>query len=140
MSNGAIPNSHETVARSVVAAVLMIASNAIAGQDSRPLKSLIDDAHQRVYLLVRDGVDIRELTGGRNLAHVDLPGAASPTRAATSTKFRSSAATIFNPIADSAGKSIRNSSASAELFSRDNCEPRSNNGRGKFYRLRRRDA
>jgi hypothetical protein len=52
----------------------MITSGAIAGQGTRPLKSLIDDAHQRVYLLVRDGVDVRELTGGRTLAHVDLPG------------------------------------------------------------------
>jgi hypothetical protein len=31
--------------------------------------------------------------------------------------------------------SIENSSAWAELFARDNCEPRSNNGREKFYRF-----
>ena len=48
----------------------------------------------------------------------------SPTRAATSTRF--AAATILNPIADT-GISIENSSAWAELFARDNCEPRSKN-------------
>src|SRR5581483_7869850 len=47
-----------------------------------------------------------------------LARAASPTRAATSTKSRSSAATIFNPIADIGDKSIENSSVSAELFAR----------------------
>ena len=58
----------------VVATVLMIASSAIAGQDSRPLKYVVDDAHHRVYLLVRDGVEIRELaSGGRHVTHVDLP-------------------------------------------------------------------
>src|SRR5689334_7341288 len=61
--------------------------------------------------------------------------AASPTRAATSTKFRLSVATIFDSIPDTAGKSIRNSSADTELFARDNCEPRCNNGREKFYQF-----
>src|SRR6516165_6461555 len=50
--------------------------------------------------------------------------AVSPTRAATSTRF--AAATILNPIANT-GISIENSSAWAELFARDNCEPRSKN-------------
>jgi hypothetical protein len=49
----------------------------------------------------------------------------SPTRAATSTRF--AAATILNPIADTGSISIENSSAWAELFARDNCEPRSKN-------------
>jgi hypothetical protein len=31
--------------------------------------------------------------------------------------------------------SIKNSSAWAELFARDNCEPLSNNGREQFYRF-----
>jgi len=31
--------------------------------------------------------------------------------------------------------SIKNSSAWAELFARDNCEPLSNNGRETFYRF-----
>src|ERR1700733_4971148 len=51
--------------------------------------------------------------------------AVSPTRAATSTRF--AAATILDPIADSGSISIENSSACAELFARDNCEPRSKN-------------
>jgi uncharacterized membrane protein YfcA len=49
----------------------------------------------------------------------------SPTRAATSTRF--AAATILNPIADTASISIENSWAQAELFARDNCEPRRKN-------------
>src|SRR3954463_14607089 len=53
--------------------------------------------------------------------------AVSPTSAATSTRFRFSAATILNPIADTASISIKNSSVCAELFARDNCEPRGNN-------------
>src|SRR5580698_7116083 len=51
--------------------------------------------------------------------------AVSPTRAATSTRF--AAATILNPIADTAGTSIEDSLAWAELFARDNCERRSKN-------------
>src|SRR5262249_29018874 len=51
--------------------------------------------------------------------------AVSPTRAAASTRF--AAATILNPIADTGSISIENSSAWAELFARDNCEPRSKN-------------
>jgi len=42
---------------------------------------------------------------------------------------------MFNPIADTGSMSIKNSSAWAELFARDNCEPLSNNGREKFYRF-----
>ena len=37
------------------------------------------------------------------------------------------AATILNPIADTGSTSIENSSARAELFARDNCEPRGKN-------------
>jgi hypothetical protein len=43
--------------------------------------------------------------------------------------------TIDNPIADTGSMSIKNSSVWAELFARDKCEPRSNNGREKFYRF-----
>jgi len=49
----------------------------------------------------------------------------SPTRAATSTGF--SAATILDPVADAGILSIENSSEWAELFARDNGEPRSKN-------------
>src|SRR5215471_17251477 len=52
-------------------------------------------------------------------------GVGSPTRAATSTRF--AAATILNPIADIGSISIENGSAWAELFARDNCEPRNKN-------------
>ena len=53
------------------------------------------------------------------------PRLGNTTRAATSTRF--AAATILNPIADSGSLSIKNSSAWAELFAGDNCEPRSKN-------------
>jgi hypothetical protein len=46
-------------------------------------------------------------------------------RAATSTRF--AAATMLNPIAGTGSISIENSLAWAELFARDNCEPRSKN-------------
>ncbi len=65
---------YETALRSVVASLVVIASSTAAGQDARPLKSLVDDAHQRVYQLVRDGVDVVELTDGRKVGHVSLPG------------------------------------------------------------------
>ncbi|MGB7887354.1 MAG: sulfite exporter TauE/SafE family protein, partial [Xanthobacteraceae bacterium] len=51
--------------------------------------------------------------------------AVSPTRAATSTRF--AAATILDPIADTGSISIEDGSAWAELFARDNGEPRSKN-------------
>src|SRR4051794_19494858 len=51
--------------------------------------------------------------------------AASPTRAATSTRF--AAATIRNPIADTGSTPIENSSVWTELFARDNGELRSKN-------------
>jgi hypothetical protein len=40
---------------------------------------------------------------------------------------RFAAATILNPIADPGSTPIKNSLAWAELFPRDNCEPRSKN-------------
>ncbi len=64
----------ETVLRTAVASLVMIASSAVATQEARPLKSLVDDTHQRVYQLVRDGVDVVDLTGGRKVGHVSLPG------------------------------------------------------------------
>lgn len=64
----------ETVLRSAVASLVVIASGAGAGQDARPLKSLVDDTHRRVYQLVRDGIDVVELTDGRKVGHVSLPG------------------------------------------------------------------
>src|SRR3954465_13594552 len=51
--------------------------------------------------------------------------AESPTRAATSTRFV--ATTILHPITKLESISIKDSSASTELFVRDNCEPRSKN-------------
>src|SRR5215475_2970228 len=51
--------------------------------------------------------------------------AVSPTRAATSTRF--AAATILHRTADTESISTKNSLAWAELFARDNCEPRSKN-------------
>jgi len=46
-----------------------------------------------------------------------------PREPATSTRF----AAATNPIADAVSISIESSSASAQLFARDNCEPRSKN-------------
>lgn len=63
----------ETVLRSAVASLVVLASSALAGQDARPLKSLVDETHQRVYQLVRDGIDVVELTDGRKVGHVILP-------------------------------------------------------------------
>lgn len=64
----------ETVLRSALAFLVMIASGAAGGEEARPLKSLVDDTHRRVYQLVSDGVDVVDLTGGRTVAHVSLPG------------------------------------------------------------------
>ena len=49
------------------------------------------------------------------------------THQADFTFTRFAAATILNPIADTGSISIESSSASAQLFARDNGEPRSKN-------------
>jgi hypothetical protein len=49
-------------------------TGAVAGQDSRVLKSLSDDARKRVYVLVHDGVDVLEPSTRRKVAHITLPG------------------------------------------------------------------
>jgi hypothetical protein len=77
----------------------------------------------RVVLIRASSVAVSDWPPIRALSIVAR--AVSPTRAATSTRF--AAATIFKPIADSGSTSIENSSAWAELFAGDNCEPRSNN-------------
>ncbi len=65
---------YETALRSAMASLFMIASSATASSDARPLKSLVDEAHKRVYQLTRDGVDVVELADGRKVGHVDLRG------------------------------------------------------------------
>jgi hypothetical protein len=66
-----------TVARYLVCLSLITGAPAgahAADHDAPALKSLKDDAHKRVYVLVRDGVDVFEARALRRVARIELPG------------------------------------------------------------------
>lgn len=68
--------SYETVAKYLVPVVVMSAllSSAIADRETGALNSVTDAAHERAYMLVRDGVEVLEPSTGRKVAQVELPG------------------------------------------------------------------
>jgi hypothetical protein len=68
--------SYGTVAKYLVGLSLITGASTSgqAGQDAPSLKSLKDDAHERIYVLVPDGVDVFEARAPRRVAHIELPG------------------------------------------------------------------
>lgn len=68
--------SYGTVAKYLVGLSLITGASTSgqAGQDAPSLKSLKDDARERIYVLVRDGVDVLEARVPRRVAHIELPG------------------------------------------------------------------
>lgn len=65
-----------TVAKYLVGLSLITgaSTSSQAGHDAPSLKSLKDDAHKRIYVLVHDGVDVFEARAPRRVAHIELPG------------------------------------------------------------------
>lgn len=66
--------SYETAARCLAAWSLLAGASSVAAQHTGALKSVRDDARERVYVLLQDGVDALDAATGRKLARIALGG------------------------------------------------------------------
>ena len=65
--------TYETAARSIMAFIFLASSTvALADPDPEMLKSLADGASTRIYVLVRDGVEVVDAASRRKVAFVSL--------------------------------------------------------------------
>jgi hypothetical protein len=68
---------YETTRKWLVAALILLAAaapRAVAEADSGELRFLRDDSRKRLYVLLRSGLEIRNLASRQRIAHVPLPG------------------------------------------------------------------